>query len=409
MCPADIPRCVRRVPDFPSLFVRPGRTNSGHLRLARTTKQIVGHAGSVTDLDWHPFNEQLIATGSTDCTVKLWQLPEGELKGLIDKPLVTLEGHNKRILYTTFHPCASNVLAVADFDKQCLVWDMQKSDEPSMEFSLKDPIQDIKWNEGGSLLGISCKDKSVRLFDPRAGMDGAIVIENAHKGGKKPTKLCFVDKMERLYTFGMGGSNAREAKAWDLRNPGKHIGKIGIDRGSGTLLPFYEKSTGLIFVGGKGDSKVRVMEATSQAPFIALHTQPRFDASAVGYCVVPKRALDTKVNEVAMILRLRPDMVEPLSFRIPRKAKSFQKDLYTDAPSGVPSMSADEWMNGKNEPPQLMSLDPKKRASYSSDGSGAVFEKAKSRADIEAELKAAKYKLRVLKAEVDLYKKQLAE
>ena len=36
---------------------------------------VTGHAGSVTDFCFSPFNDQLLATGSEDCMVKLWQLP----------------------------------------------------------------------------------------------------------------------------------------------------------------------------------------------------------------------------------------------------------------------------------------------------------------------------------------------
>lgn len=36
---------------------------------------VVGHSANVTDFDFSPFNNQLLATGSEDCTVKLWNIP----------------------------------------------------------------------------------------------------------------------------------------------------------------------------------------------------------------------------------------------------------------------------------------------------------------------------------------------
>ena len=71
------------------------------------------------------------------------------------------------------------------------------------------------------------------------------------------------------------------------------------------------------------------------------------------------------------------------------------------------SVSASEWFGGANKDPVTMSMDPKKRSS--SVGSAGVpgLDVSKSRQEVEAELKAAKYKLRVLKAECELYKKQL--
>jgi coronin-1B/1C/6 len=35
---------------------------------------VCGHKAEVLDIDWHPFNEQLIASASEDCYVKIWQV-----------------------------------------------------------------------------------------------------------------------------------------------------------------------------------------------------------------------------------------------------------------------------------------------------------------------------------------------
>lgn len=36
---------------------------------------IAGHSAHVTDFTFSPFHSQLLATGSEDCTVKLWNIP----------------------------------------------------------------------------------------------------------------------------------------------------------------------------------------------------------------------------------------------------------------------------------------------------------------------------------------------
>lgn len=36
---------------------------------------ITGHGGRVTDFDFSPFNHELLATGSDDGVIKLWQIP----------------------------------------------------------------------------------------------------------------------------------------------------------------------------------------------------------------------------------------------------------------------------------------------------------------------------------------------
>lgn len=305
----------------------------------------------------------------------------------------------KRILYTEFHTTASNILAVADFDKTLKLWDITKSDEAMASLDFDDAITDIKWSRDGKLLGSTCKDHVIRLLDLRSGDKPVLAFEKSHQGSK-PTKLCFVNKFNRLYSFGLGRNNSRVCKVWDMRKQDKCMSENKLDRGSGTLLPFYESATNLIFVGGKGESIVRIMEATEDKPYLDTYSTPRFGGSAVGYCMIPKRCCDVSKNEVARLLRVLPDHIESLSFTIPRRSTTFQKDLYPDCRAGIPSLSASEWFGGSDKDPVLMSMDPKKRSSSVGSASGVpVFEKSKSRADVEAELEAAKYKLRVLKAE----------
>jgi WD40 repeat protein len=378
-------------------------------RIPSGVPKVAGHAGAVTDMDFHPFNQQLLATGSADATVKLWDIPETMTENLT-KPLVTLE-HSKRIVFTQFHPTASNILAVADFNKQLKIWDISKSDEALYEGEYKKSITDVKWNYDGSMLGTTSKDAAIRVFDPRAGIEkAAIIFKDTHKG-TKPAKILFVNSFNRIYSFGGTKSQSRQCKVWDLRSGGgsKPMKKLNIDSASGAMLPFYDRSTNLIFIGGKGESQVRVMEAFKDEPFAMIHNCYRFNGSAMGYCVVPKRILDTKISENCRLLRLKSDSVEALRFRIPRKSASFQKDLYPDDIAGVPSMTAEEWAGGMNKDPVLMEMDPKKRAAAPGNATGMTFKMAKSRAELEAELEAAKYKIRTLTAEVELYKGQLAE
>ncbi len=47
--------------------------------------------GFVTDFDFSPFHDRLLATGAEDCLVKLWQIPEGGVSGTLSSPTVTLD------------------------------------------------------------------------------------------------------------------------------------------------------------------------------------------------------------------------------------------------------------------------------------------------------------------------------
>ena len=42
--------------------------------------QVSGHSRPVSDVKWNPFNDNIVASGSEDCTIKLWYIPDGGLQ-----------------------------------------------------------------------------------------------------------------------------------------------------------------------------------------------------------------------------------------------------------------------------------------------------------------------------------------
>uniref|UniRef100_A0A8D2QBH5 Coronin n=1 Tax=Zonotrichia albicollis TaxID=44394 RepID=A0A8D2QBH5_ZONAL len=65
-------------------------------RIDKSYPTVCGHTGPVLDIDWCPHNDHVIASGSEDCTVMVWQIPENGLSQPLTEPVVVLEGHSKR-------------------------------------------------------------------------------------------------------------------------------------------------------------------------------------------------------------------------------------------------------------------------------------------------------------------------
>lgn len=49
-------------------------------RVGHHVSKVSGHSRPVTDIKWNPFNDNIIASGSEDCTIKLWYIPDGGLQ-----------------------------------------------------------------------------------------------------------------------------------------------------------------------------------------------------------------------------------------------------------------------------------------------------------------------------------------
>ena len=52
------------------MFLQTGRIAADHALVG-------GHKGPVLDIAWCPHNDNVIASGSEDCVVKVWQIPDG--------------------------------------------------------------------------------------------------------------------------------------------------------------------------------------------------------------------------------------------------------------------------------------------------------------------------------------------
>ena len=56
-----------------------------------------GHKSPVLDLAWNPFNDNQIASASEDCTVLIWDIPEGGLKSNLTEYVIELKKHQRKV------------------------------------------------------------------------------------------------------------------------------------------------------------------------------------------------------------------------------------------------------------------------------------------------------------------------
>ena len=75
-----------------------------------------GHKGPVLDIAWCPHNDNVIASASEDCLVKVWQIPDGGLHKNMTEPIVDLLKHQRRVGLVLWHPSAQNILLSAGSD-----------------------------------------------------------------------------------------------------------------------------------------------------------------------------------------------------------------------------------------------------------------------------------------------------
>eukprot|EP00744_Colponema_vietnamica_P001558 GILI01002569.1.p1 GENE.GILI01002569.1~~GILI01002569.1.p1 ORF type:complete len:485 (+),score=153.73 GILI01002569.1:38-1456(+) len=345
-------------------------------KVSHDIKLVRAHAGAVLDFDFNPFHDNLLATCSEDSTIKVWGIPDGGLTEDLTTELSSLSGHAKKVSFVQFHPTADHVLASASFDQTVRVWDVEANAEVYQVGGHQDNILSLQWNYDGSLLTTTCKDRMLRVIDPR----GSVVShETRCHEGTKSAKACWLGPSNRLFTVGFSKQSERQYALWDMRNFSEPLYQANLDQGSGVILPFFDDATNMLFLAGKGDGNIRYYELVDEHPYIHYLSQYQSTTAARGLCVLPKRTVNVMQCEVVRTLKVCTNTVEHISFRVPRKAETFQEDLFPDCPSFTPALTAEAWFGGANSGPVLMSLRPNSESSSPSH-STASFNPAPRRA-----------------------------
>lgn len=326
------------------------------------------HSGQLSDFKFSPFDDSLLATGANndDAVINLWKIPEGGLTANESNPHATLSGHRRNVETLAFHPSSAGVLASGSSDKTVIIWDIEQRKAAITLSHFGDAVQSISWNYDGSLLVAVSKDKKIRTIDPRAN---TVVSEGDAHVGLKAMRVTWLGNTPFAFSTGFSKTRERQYALWDTRDLSKPIKMSTLDSSTGVIAPLFDADTNLIYLGGNGDSTVRVMEFSQDSkgtPTLAELTlvagEPQKGAS-----LLPKRALDVMEVEVARVLRLTTQAIAPVTFTVPRKSKSkFADDLFPNTPGPVSALSADEWFAGETKAPILVSLDPEASGSSSS-------------------------------------------
>ncbi|XP_065386364.1 coronin-2A isoform X2 [Macaca fascicularis] len=273
--------------------------------------KVCGHRGNVLDVKWNPFDDFEIASCSEDATVMIWNLDTKE--SVITSPMRTISCH-------------------------------------------QDVILSMSFNTNGSLLATTCKDRKIRVIDPRAGT----VLQEANYKGHRASKVLFLGNLKKLMSTGTSRWNNRQVALWDQDDLSVPLLEEDLDGSSGVLFPFYDADTSMLYVVGKGDGNIRYYEVSADKPHLSYLTEYRSYNPQKGIGVMPKRGLDVSSCEIFRFYKLitTKSLIEPISMIVPRRSESYQEDIYPPTAGAQPSLTAQEWLSGMNQDPILVSLRP---------------------------------------------------
>jgi len=314
---------------------------------------VSGHKAAVLDVACSPFNDNVVASVSEDGMGRIWSIPQGGLTENLNDPVQNLIGHRRKVGTISFHPTADNIVVTSSTDYSVKVWDIETGQAKLDIAGHANIIQSVDWNRNGSLLCTSCKDKKVRVLDPR---QQEVVQEADGHPGVKGSRVIWIG--DRIFNVGFSRSSDRAFTILDPANLGSPLKKTNIDTSSGLLMPFYDYDTSMLYLAGKGDGNIRYYEMVEESPYIHFLSDFKSSTPQLGMCFVPKTACNVSECEVAKALKVSNGLVEPIHFTVPRKQTFlFQDDIFPDTAGPNPAMTSGEWLGGANKDPILISLE----------------------------------------------------
>jgi coronin-7 len=319
-------------------------------------------AGStLLDFDLHPFNDYIAATADENAHIKLWNIPES---GLIKpgeknpKNITTatadLQGHTRKLTTLNFHPTADNILISTGADLVVKTWDINKQSQVHSVPGHTDLILGISVSYQGDLVATTCRDKMMRIVDPRVGK---VTAETQGHAGAKGSRVTWLGNKPALFSVGFGKASDREFSLWDSRNLQTPTITRAIDQLSGVITPYYDEDLGIVYLAGRGDGSIKMFEIVDDD----VHFLTEYNSSVpqMGVGLLPKQSLDVRGCEIARVLKVTDSTVEPIQMTVPRTRMEFwQDDIYPPTRAIKPAFSAEEWVGGVVSDPPLESLQP---------------------------------------------------
>ncbi|KAH2020788.1 hypothetical protein KXV43_002564 [Aspergillus fumigatus] len=142
---------------------------------------------------------QLLASGSDDKTIKLWDPATGALKH-------TLEGHSDSILSVAFSE-DGQLLASGSDDETIKLWDPTTSALKHTLEGQSDSILSVAFSEDGQLLASGSRDKTIKLWDPTTG-----ALKHSLEGHTDWVRSVAFSRDGQLLA---SGSHDKTIKLWD--------------------------------------------------------------------------------------------------------------------------------------------------------------------------------------------------
>ena len=183
-----------------------------HNRGAQLLKTLTGHKNPVLSVAFSP-NGQLLASGSLDKTIKLWQVQDGGAQ-----LLKTLTGHKADVNSVAFSP-NGQLLASGSYDDTIKLWQVQDGGAQLLKTLTghKRWVNSVAFSPNGQLLASGSADDTLKLWQVQDG--GAQLLKTLTGHEYSVFSVAFSPNGQLLAS----GSADKTLKLWQVQDGGAQL------------------------------------------------------------------------------------------------------------------------------------------------------------------------------------------
>lgn len=327
------------------------------------------HAGPITDIQYNPYNESVVATSGFDAQIQLWSVHDEARMPLKLNALSTLALNEARSDCVQWNPNVASCLVSTSLNTLYL-WDVEQPASYVTTFrNHTEAIQSLSWKRDGSLIVTTAKDKTMQVIDPRNKNTSENLKFESLKTSNKDSKVVWLGTSDCILSSVYTQSFQREINLWDIRNTTAPVHETSIDTGNNVLAPFYDYDTSVLFLIGKAETMVRCGEVFLNDNWnFQLNSTQQVDDQIKGACMLPKFGLDLMKCEIDRFILLTRNSVYPLPYFVPRRSYyDFHSDVYPETYNITePGCNKNDWLNGVNADAKKTSLNPENQKRFQS-------------------------------------------
>ena len=300
----------------------------------------------ILDIEFSPFNTNILASGNEDKTVTLWEIPEGGLTKNISKSKLNYNKHSNKVSTINFNPISSDVICSSSL-KNIHVWNLQKN-ETYIELQADDNPNSILWNPKGDLIGVTAKNKYINIFEPKNNIK--VTKQKVTEYYSSPFTWLNDDTFVTVSWDKEG--KGRMLKLWDIKNIEKEISSIKIDDSKEQPNIFVNRELKLIYSFGRREKFINVYGYNADLNYLStFNSQEQNECSAM----LDRIKLDKNKFEINRFARYaKKNKIYYVKFFLKNKSNDFDYEEFLNQSSIQKTpISFEQWINEQKNNNQI--------------------------------------------------------